>query len=543
MGLGLGVEPSSAQAVDGCSKVAVPGEGSAQRLVDSLAPGETGCLRGGSYGDGGEVYVLDPARGGSAGAPITVRSYPGERAKLVGIVILRQGVDHVRLSGLDFEGTGEQNSIKIYSADAVVEDSDITNFSRGRSCMILGSNSGVGQAVRTIVRRNKFHECGSPSNLEARDHSIYTASMVDGQIVDNVMYNPAAYAIILRPNAQRNLIAHNVIDGASALDRGGIALGSDASYASNDNVIEYNVIAYAETYNITTSWSGAVGSGNVARNNCLWAGESGNISTQTGFTATANTIADPGFANRAAHDYRLAPDSPCLATVGYDTAAKLAGVTAPAPAPAPEPAPSNAPPTVTLTSPTDGSTFTSNVSMTAGANDDHGVTKVEFYFNGSLKATDTTAPYSYSFKVHRKTAYGTHTVEAKAYDAAGLTARSSAAVTRVNSTTSTSLNVSSGTSVASSSRGRRLLSSTSKLLGRVRGASQGRVVVRVQRRDARTRRWVGRGTRRLRLDSRGRFAARALRSEASGVWRAQGIYRGGDGTLPSRSAWRVFRVR
>ncbi|MDQ3648615.1 MAG: Ig-like domain-containing protein [Actinomycetota bacterium] len=215
---------------------------------------------------------------------------------------------------------------------------------------------------------------------------------------------------------------------------------------------------------------------------------------------------------------------------------------APDPAPLPDPAPANAPPTVTLTSPTDGSTFTSTVSMAAGANDDHGVTKVEFYFDGRLKATDSTAPYSYSFKVPRKTAYGTHTVDAKAYDAAGLTARSSAAVTRVNSTTSTSLNVSSGTSVASSGRGR-LLSSTGKVLGRVRGASQGHVEVRVQQRDARTRRWVGRSTRRLRLDSGGRFAGRALKSPGSGIWRAQAIYRGGDSTRPSRSAWQVFRVR
>ncbi len=95
---------------------------------------------------------------------------------------------------------------------------------------------------------------------------------------------------------------------------------------TNDNVVEYNVIAYAETYNITTAWSGAVGSGNVARNNFPWAGESGQHRDPDRLTATANTTADPGFAGRAAHDYRLlAPDGPCLATVGYDTAAKLAG--------------------------------------------------------------------------------------------------------------------------------------------------------------------------------------------------------------------------
>ena len=323
------------QAVVACAKVAAPGGAdsaagsaeapyrSAQTLVDSLAPGETGCLRGGSYDDGGDTYVLDPAKGGSDGAPITVRSYPGERAKLVGIVKIDS--DDVTLSTLDLEGTGEQNTIKVYAEDTVIEDSDITNASRGRSCLILGSIDEPGRTVRTIVRRNTFHECGDAGNREARDHAIYTASMADGKIVDNVIYNPAAYAITLNPDAQGNLIAHNVIDGASALDRGGVVLGSDENYASNENVIERNVIAHAETYSITTAWSGETGSRNLARANCVWDARIENIAPEEGFTAKDNTVADPGFVDRSARDYRLGAGSPCLAVVGYDTAARLSG--------------------------------------------------------------------------------------------------------------------------------------------------------------------------------------------------------------------------
>src|SRR5262245_60978599 len=53
----------------------------AQRLVDSLRGGETGCLRGGSYPTpSGGLYIH------SSG--FTLRSYPGERATLHGITYL-----------------------------------------------------------------------------------------------------------------------------------------------------------------------------------------------------------------------------------------------------------------------------------------------------------------------------------------------------------------------------------------------------------------------------------------------------------------------
>jgi hypothetical protein len=289
---------------------------SAQKLVDSLSAGQTGCLRGGSYSSSAD-NVLRPTHGGSASAPLTVRSYPGERAKLVGIVEIVPGIDGITLSGLDIEGTGTggANSIKIYSRDVVIEDNDITNAWRGRSCVMLGNVTGGGQAVRTIIRRNTFHQCGNPANGN-HDHSIYAANITDGEITDNVFYDSAAYTIQFYPNAQNTRFAHNVVDGGSPSIRGGVIFAGDNSYASSNNTVEYNVIAYAATYNITSTWSGPKGSGNTAHDNCVWGGTNSNISTPDGFTAWDNTTTNPNFTDRTNHNYTLTPDSGCPSSAG-----------------------------------------------------------------------------------------------------------------------------------------------------------------------------------------------------------------------------------
>jgi hypothetical protein len=80
-------------------------------------------------------------------------------------------------------------------------------------------------------------------------------------------------------------------------------------------------------------------------------------------------------------------------------------------------------PQVAFTSPADGSTIARGkaLSLEATASDDVGVTKVEFRTNGTLRCTDTAAPYTCSWTPW--TASGTqNTLKATAYDAAGNTA-------------------------------------------------------------------------------------------------------------------------
>ena len=88
------------------------------------------------------------------------------------------------------------------------------------------------------------------------------------------------------------------------------------------------------------------------------------------------------------------------------------------------------PPTVSITNPLNGSTVArrSSVTITASASDNIGVTKVEFYVNGTLTCADTILPYGCIWKVPVKPK-ATYTIQAKAYDAAGNTATHSVSVT------------------------------------------------------------------------------------------------------------------
>ena len=63
--------------------------------------------------------------------------------------------------------------------------------------------------------------------------------------------------------------------------------------------------------------------------------------------------------------------------------------------------------------------------MTATAEDDVTVTKVEFYADGVLITSDTSAPYEVSWWSHTRWGDGAHVLTAKAYDNNGRTTLSS----------------------------------------------------------------------------------------------------------------------
>jgi hypothetical protein len=76
------------------------------------------------------------------------------------------------------------------------------------------------------------------------------------------------------------------------------------------------------------------------------------------------------------------------------------------------------PPTVSLSSPANGASVSGSVAVSATASDNVGVTRVDFFVDGSLEGSDTSLPWGFGLDTTALTS-GAHTIGVRAYDAAG----------------------------------------------------------------------------------------------------------------------------
>jgi parallel beta-helix repeat protein len=271
-----------------------------QTLVDALSPGQTGCLRRGTYREG-EVTIRTHG--------IRLTSYPGTQATLIGR--LRVTAEGVRVSRLRLDGRNPRGlpSPTINADDVVFRDNDVSN--RGTSsCFLLG---GTTEVRRAVIVRNRIHDCGVTTNNY--DHGIYMSDVDDAQIVGNTIFNNGSRGIKVGPDSQGALIRRNVIDGNPI----GLTFSGDDTSASSGNVVVHNVIANSTRWwNVQSYWGGQEGTGNLVRANCFHGGnpnphynQRGGLSDDPGFTARENLIAAPSFIDRGAKDFRLRRDSQC----------------------------------------------------------------------------------------------------------------------------------------------------------------------------------------------------------------------------------------
>jgi parallel beta-helix repeat protein len=278
-----------------CDQVATPGDGAVERLMSELDLGQTGCLRGGDYRGSIELTTR-----GTATEPITLRSYPGETARLMGRLWLNRESAYLVIRGLALDGRNAEGlpSPTVNGQHIEFVDNDVTNEHTG-ICFDLG-HPFYGTARNVTIRDNRIHDCGRlpPTN---HDHGIYVGVARDTRIVGNHIYDNADLGVHMYPDAQRTYVAGNLIESNGE----GVLFGGTAEAAPRDNLVEHNVITNSRTrYNVESHFEpgGPIGENNVVRENCIEGGArddgSGGIAPQIGFDALDN-VTKPGRACRA----------------------------------------------------------------------------------------------------------------------------------------------------------------------------------------------------------------------------------------------------
>jgi len=251
--------------------------------------------------------------------------------------------------------------------------------------------------------------------------------------------------------------ANDLIFGAGVSSNSVTAMGSGFTSRStfDGNRTMDKIVATTGSYNATATQSGNA----WAMHMVAFKADSGTIDTTapsvpTGVTATAVSTSQINLGWTASTDnvgvtgYKIFRDGTQIATTAgttyqntgltasttysYTVAAYDAAGNTSAPsaaAVATTQTPDTTAPVVSVTAPAEGQVLTGTVTVTATASDNVAVTKVEFYVDDQqLENTDTTSPYGFSLD-STTLPFGTHTITARAYDAAN------------NITTSTPVNV------------------------------------------------------------------------------------------------------
>jgi hypothetical protein len=288
------------------------------KLDRSLAPGQTGCLRAGTYGS--TTTWTDLSASGTADAPVTLTAYPNETATVAGAVAISGS--YVTVTGLKIDGSNSFYSGSLCSpgrslASPDIEGTnDILDHNEIYQSTIKGNGIGIGfrngaSGDNTIIRYNKIHDVGSCQDY---DHLIYAGHGNNIQIYGNWMWNdPHGWGVQLYSSPTNARVYDNVIDGAGA----GVTISDNGSMTATGNRVYENIIinqvGVPAPGNITGACIGGsgpvVGSNNSFTNNDCF-NNPGGVGGQLNVLVSNNITSDPQLINAAAHDYRLSSSSP-----------------------------------------------------------------------------------------------------------------------------------------------------------------------------------------------------------------------------------------
>jgi hypothetical protein len=410
----------------GGSSVTVSSEAALRSAVGNLVSGQTIVITAGTYRLTGPLYVPQGV------SNVTIKGATGNRADVV-------------LTGANSVNFG----IWVGATSALtVQDLTIQEFTEHGILVNQGAQSPV---FRNLIVRNigdqfiKVNPLGVNNGIVEDSLFEYTTQAPDTYTNGVDVHNGANW--IIRRNTFRNFRTSSGLAGPAVLiwnasrdtvvenntfvgNQRGVALGFDPNQPGTSPVNNPSLTDHA---------------GGRIVNNTFDAAGVANADVQISVADSPNTYVAGNTVRRGnypnAIEYRFPRTTGVIienndvdgAIVGRDGATAIVrNNTGPGGGGGGTPPPPSAP-TVSLTAPANGSSFTApaTIAMSASASTSSGsITQVQFYAGSTLVATDTTSPYSATWS---GVAAGTYSLTARATNSAGLSTTSSAVSVTVNS--------------------------------------------------------------------------------------------------------------
>jgi parallel beta-helix repeat protein len=253
----------------------------AERLINTLKPGETGCLRAGDVFEEPDAEVFVRAHG-EPGNPITVQTTPGStgRATIRGRIWICKDSEKVKctpgaqgaeyghdivfqdlvLDGLNDinvrQGLGGDRPVGLPSptvnGDRVTFQDNLVTNQQSATCFVVGSVNGYGAADDTVLFNNVVSQCGRrrTPTPDSFDHGINLESSRRALIVNNVIFDNSDRGILLYPDAQDTRILNNLIErNGRAITFGGSTAAHSSGTLVTNNVIANSRLDYGDGSN------------------------------------------------------------------------------------------------------------------------------------------------------------------------------------------------------------------------------------------------------------------------------------------------------
>jgi hypothetical protein len=315
--------------VTGTGSLASPFQ-SVVKLDSALAAGQTGCLLEGTYGSTSTEHRL--TKNGTSTGQVTITSYPGQTATVVGWVNVEGAyttLSHLRIDGSNTFYTTERANTTcphpVSQGLVLAGASDVLEYNDYYQSVpsLRGNGIGIGwwgTPDNAVVRFNKIHDTGQ---CDQYDHTIYLAHGNNVQVYDNWLWNNhGGQSFSTYPGATNTKIYDNVLDSSDS----GFTIGDNGSSSVSGTAIYHNVVSNMTTLTnrdtglsmpgvlISCDFISTASTGNQVYTddsyNNLGGISTGCSSTTAHISLSAITTANPQYVDPANHDYAVEPSSP-----------------------------------------------------------------------------------------------------------------------------------------------------------------------------------------------------------------------------------------